>query len=612
MLVLSSEFMQLSCLCLLSPTANASDALVQSMACVAASYISQNERPSPNDVSQLSDSKTQDCALDLLAATLLLKEAAFCKKLSVSSAEHSFPSRFMYSLRVSLDSDVQREVLHRCLDLCFPSLTWDPHSSQLLMIALNGLEKAAKSVPIPPSTRLSISNSPRLGFRISLGSVPSAATIFPENHIEDTSMKIGDKESSLDLSTHIHTNGNNNIARSRRYMEVTDPPTTEIPLLSSALEPQSPYHIPVSSVSNYQPSWLTSKNETMDSPIDRSKLNSIKRLTLDKTNSNRRMSIDDKEKDDLDETHHHHLDTTPKHELTTDQMQSHQYKDQSILNHSLISHARTLVFHEASDDVIHHSNANISAHVRRATMPMSSMSESSSDQNSNHNSVKISSSQKAHHQFCNEHCENNIPTVSSNDSSDFECQTKSSHYLSNHNNTELEDSNHSLHLQKVVKQKRRNLVDMVTFSRKHAPIIPAAAPSSNMDHSMHNDIVYLSSAEIRPAASPSSELNVVLAGLDTHDWPEIFHTLTSVRRLSHHHQPLVASSGSLPAIVKGVLKHAENLRSAVAKNALLATADLFSGMRREMDHEVTNIVPSLIKVRANIPFMTTGILLLIL
>ena len=48
-------------------------------------------------------------------------------------------------------------------------------------------------------------------------------------------------------------------------------------------------------------------------------------------------------------------------------------------------------------------------------------------------------------------------------------------------------------------------------------------------------------------------------------------------------------------IVLAVLRHVENLRSAIAKNALLAIADFFSGLRNMMDAELTAVVPHLLK-----------------
>ena len=117
---------------------------------------------------------------------------------------------------------------------------------------------------------------------------------------------------------------------------------------------------------------------------------------------------------------------------------------------------------------------------------------------------------------------------------------------------------------------------------------------------------YLTTEAIMPSAAPQKDLSKALLGIGTQEWPEIFHTLTTVRRLSLHHSALVVASSSctnngaangaagggsgagrgLHSIVVGVLKQVDNLRSAVAKNALLTLGDLFQGLGKFMDLEV--------------------------
>jgi hypothetical protein len=45
-----------------------------------------------------------------------------------------------------------------------------------------------------------------------------------------------------------------------------------------------------------------------------------------------------------------------------------------------------------------------------------------------------------------------------------------------------------------------------------------------------------------PSAAPQKDLSKALLGIGTQEWPEIFHTLTTVRRLSLHHSALVMAS----------------------------------------------------------------------
>jgi hypothetical protein len=106
---------------------------------------------------------------------------------------------------------------------------------------------------------------------------------------------------------------------------------------------------------------------------------------------------------------------------------------------------------------------------------------------------------------------------------------------------------------------------------------------------------YLTTEEIEPSTNPCKDLNRVIVGLEKDDWPEIFHTLTCLRRLGLHHPNVVHSSGSLHSIVVGVLRQVDNLRSAVAKNAILTVGDLFQGIGQRMDAEVPNTITSLLK-----------------
>ena len=85
----------------------------------------------------------------------------------------------------------------------------------------------------------------------------------------------------------------------------------------------------------------------------------------------------------------------------------------------------------------------------------------------------------------------------------------------------------------------------------------------------------------------------MLGGIGTDEWPEIFHTLNSVRRLSIHHGSLI--EGHLHTIIRSVIKAADNLRSAVSKNAILTLQDMWIGMKKAMDPELAGVTPMLLK-----------------
>ncbi|CAM9950044.1 unnamed protein product, partial [Choristocarpus tenellus] len=57
--------------------------------------------------------------------------------------------------------------------------------------------------------------------------------------------------------------------------------------------------------------------------------------------------------------------------------------------------------------------------------------------------------------------------------------------------------------------------------------------------------------DIRPSPNPGQELQRALVSLGRDDWPDIFHTLNSVRRLALHHGLLLEQH--LHALVRDVL-----------------------------------------------------------
>ena len=109
---------------------------------------------------------------------------------------------------------------------------------------------------------------------------------------------------------------------------------------------------------------------------------------------------------------------------------------------------------------------------------------------------------------------------------------------------------------------------------------------------------YIPSEDIRPCAgNPAQELSRALRGLETQDWPDIFHTLNTFRKLALHHPHVLAGSGALHNIVLLVMKRVDALRSSLAKNALITIGDMLQGLGKAMDAEVATIMPGIMKVR---------------
>jgi hypothetical protein len=118
--------------------------------------------------------------------------------------------------------------------------------------------------------------------------------------------------------------------------------------------------------------------------------------------------------------------------------------------------------------------------------------------------------------------------------------------------------------------------------RRRIPPSPSTfSPSSSSSFaatSSPTTTEYLAIADIHPLPDAPHDLPLVLSSLQNDDWPEIFQTLTNVRRLALHHATLLHDLSVLQLLLRQVLRHIENLRSAVAKNALLALADVWFGL----------------------------------
>lgn len=111
-----------------------------------------------------------------------------------------------------------------------------------------------------------------------------------------------------------------------------------------------------------------------------------------------------------------------------------------------------------------------------------------------------------------------------------------------------------------------------------------------------DSVEYTNTNDLMVVKNPNQELSRALRGLESQDWSELFQTLNLIRRLVIHHSNIVSSSGSLHTITTAVMKLVDNLRSSLAKNALIAVADMFQGLKKGMDNELPTILPGILKV----------------
>ena len=138
---------------------------------------------------------------------------------------------------------------------------------------------------------------------------------------------------------------------------------------------------------------------------------------------------------------------------------------------------------------------------------------------------------------------------------------------------------------------------------------PVAAISSSNFRSVGEeaegriDFVYLTHAELTPSFSPARDIDKVALALPTQEWPDIFHTLNLVRSLALHHAPRLLASPHLKGIVAAITKLVDNLRSALAKNAMLALSDFFSFLSMSgMESEIQRSIDCLVKVQEQVVY----------
>lgn len=155
----------------------------------------------------------------------------------------------------------------------------------------------------------------------------------------------------------------------------------------------------------------------------------------------------------------------------------------------------------------------------------------------------------------------------------------------------LEISNDNESSQTLEKDKNEESSGMILES-EHA--LPSGLKPDTVEYTCTKDLT--------PMKNPNQEFPKVLRGLESQDWSDLFQTLNNLRRVVIHHPQVVIPTGSLHAIVMLVMKLVDNLRSSLAKNALITVADLFLGLKKAMDSEILTVLPGVLKVSSFVSF----------
>jgi hypothetical protein len=138
--------------------------------------------------------------------------------------------------------------------------------------------------------------------------------------------------------------------------------------------------------------------------------------------------------------------------------------------------------------------------------------------------------------------------------------------------------------------------DRTTPMQKHPS---EGSPTAGQPTGKTVEVDYVARDEVPPLGplkQQQKELSRVLAEIETADWPDIFHVVTNIRALSiHHSELLLKSNTAFKQLMKGLLKQVANLRSQVAKNAIIAIGDLCIDLGKNLDGEVGFVASALIK-----------------
>jgi hypothetical protein len=112
-------------------------------------------------------------------------------------------------------------------------------------------------------------------------------------------------------------------------------------------------------------------------------------------------------------------------------------------------------------------------------------------------------------------------------------------------------------------------------------------------------IQYVESDQLEPLDKPEKEYKKSLSknqGIYSEDWFDQFEACNVIRRVCKHHQSIILQTGnSLQSLVGTLSKHADSLRSAVSRIALMTFADMFQTLKRVMEPCLVSIVKTLIK-----------------
>ncbi|KAL4466847.1 hypothetical protein ABPG74_010444 [Tetrahymena malaccensis] len=149
---------------------------------------------------------------------------------------------------------------------------------------------------------------------------------------------------------------------------------------------------------------------------------------------------------------------------------------------------------------------------------------------------------------------------------------------------------------KILKPNLRNLKKK-SINKQITPSEPQLTQQPSQKYSAFDaqKQSYLTKQELEPLQNPEQTLKHVIADLKIDDWSRQFDGLNNLRRINQHHSEILQNQNTLHNLITEVLKLVENLRSSLAKNAMITLTELSEKLKRTLDTESESIVTKLLK-----------------
>ncbi|KAL4509150.1 hypothetical protein ABPG72_018081 [Tetrahymena utriculariae] len=106
---------------------------------------------------------------------------------------------------------------------------------------------------------------------------------------------------------------------------------------------------------------------------------------------------------------------------------------------------------------------------------------------------------------------------------------------------------------------------------------------------------YTCEEDLEPLRNPENAVNSVLNELKNGDWERQFNALDTIRRLIKYHHELLARSVNFSNILKEINSLIDNLRSSLAKNAMMTISEMAYKLKKHVEIQIDGTFAKLMK-----------------